>query len=88
MTEHIPAEERPRVPSPAMLRQWASDPQQNQCWGLAAVADRLELTQELVEALNLLFTEVAASGNADSKDYGWPEAVAKTRASLAKAEGK
>ncbi len=30
------------------------------------------------DALSLLWAEVVASGNADSKDYGWPKACAAT----------
>jgi hypothetical protein len=42
---------------------------------------------ELLEALNDLLYEVVASGNGNAKDFGWPEAVAKSRAAIAKAEG-
>jgi hypothetical protein len=37
--------------------------------------------------LNDLLYEVVASGNGNAKDFGWPEAVAKSRAAIAKAEG-
>ena len=39
----------PKVPSPDLLRQWAADPQQTQYWGLAALADRLERMQKIIE---------------------------------------
>ena len=42
---------------------------------------------ELLEALELLMAEVEASGNAEASDFGWPEAVAASRAAIAKATG-
>lgn len=32
----------PVVPSPALLREWASDPKNTMCWGLDALANELE----------------------------------------------
>lgn len=41
--------------------------------------------KELEAALQLLLTEMDLSGNAGSKDYGWPKAIAASRAALTKA---
>lgn len=52
------------------------------------MADHATLTAaapDLVEALQLLLKEMELSGNAGSKDYGWPVAITKSRAALAKA---
>jgi hypothetical protein len=43
---------------------------------------------ELLEALRLLFKEMELSGNAGSKQYGWPLAITKSRAAIAKATGE
>lgn len=40
----------------------------------------------LREALRLLEHEMVESGNAGSEDYGWKEAITKTRAALAAAD--
>ena len=40
---------------------------------------------ELLEALQLLLHEVDESAIAGAKDYGWPAAVSKARAAIAKA---
>jgi hypothetical protein len=42
---------------------------------------------DLLESLKLLYSEMELSGNAGSKDYGWPVAITKSRAAIAKAEG-
>jgi hypothetical protein len=42
---------------------------------------------ELLEALKSLMHEVDESGNGYAKDFGWPVAVGKARAAVAKAEG-
>ena len=42
---------------------------------------------ELLEALKSLMHEVDESGNGYAKDFGWPAAVGKARAAIAKAEG-
>lgn len=41
---------------------------------------------ELLEALKLLEHEMEQSGNATADDFGWSEAIKKTRAAIAKAE--
>lgn len=46
-----------------------------------AAEDREE-NERLRAALRMLLTECEASGNADAKDYGWPEAIAAARAAL------
>lgn len=43
---------------------------------------------ELLEALKLLYREMELSGNAGSKDYGWPKAILASREAIAKAEGR
>ena len=43
---------------------------------------------DLLEALTLLLHEVDDSAIAGAKDYGWPVAVQKSRAALAKATGE
>lgn len=43
---------------------------------------------ELLEALILLEAEMVASGNANATDFGWPLAIQKTRAAIAKATGE
>lgn len=48
---------------------------------------RKEDFAELYEALKLLLEEVELSGNAESGDFGWPAAVDKSRAALAKSRG-
>ena len=35
------------MPSTSLLRQWASDPEQAQCWGLDAIADELDRLRRL-----------------------------------------
>ena len=42
----------------------------------------------LLDALQLLLSEVEKSGNAEARDFGWPAAVAKARAAIAKATGE
>jgi len=39
---------------------------------------------EAIKALRLLLAEMELSGNAGSKDYGWPAAVTASRAVIAK----
>lgn len=41
----------------------------------------------LFEALQLLLKEMELSGNAGSKDYGWPVAITKSRAAIAAVMG-
>ena len=43
---------------------------------------------DLLEALILLREEMKLSGNAGSKDYGWPKAILATDAAIAKATGE
>lgn len=43
---------------------------------------------ELLEALQLLLREMEESGNAGSKDYGWPLAISKSREALEKVFGE
>jgi hypothetical protein len=38
--------------------------------------------KQLLEALRLLFDEMVLSGNAGSKDYGWPKAITAAREAL------
>jgi hypothetical protein len=53
-----------------------------------AIEMRVNLHDELVEALTLLLHEVAESGNYCANDFGWPEAIIKSEKALAKADGE
>ena len=52
-----------------------------------ANARLISAAPELLEAMELLMTEVEESGNADAKDFGWPKAIKSARAAIAKAAG-
>lgn len=52
---------------------------------LDAYVRLFEAAPELLEALRLLLKEMELSGNAGSKDYGWPVAITKSREAIAKA---
>lgn len=43
---------------------------------------------DVLQALDVLMHEVIASGNADAKDFGWPNAVKRAKAALTKANGE
>lgn len=53
-----------------------------------ANARLISAAPELLEALILLEAEMVASGNANATDFGWPLAIQKTRAAIAKATGE
>ena len=53
-----------------------------------ANASLIAAAPELLEALILLEAEMVASGNANATDFGWPLAIQKTRAAIAKATGE
>jgi hypothetical protein len=55
---------------------------------LLANARLIAAAPDLLAALKLLMTETELSGNAGSKDYGWPACVVASRAAIAKAEGQ
>jgi hypothetical protein len=42
IVERGKAHEPKPMPSTSLLRQWDADPQNAQCWGLAAIADELD----------------------------------------------
>lgn len=52
-----------------------------------ANAKLIAAAPDLLEALELLWSEVAASGNGTANDFGWKDAREKTLAALDKATG-
>lgn len=53
-----------------------------------AIADArlIAAAPDLLDALRLLLKEMELSGNAGSKDYGWPLVITTARAAIAKAQ--
>lgn len=43
--------DRSRAPCVAQLRAWAADPLQDQCWGLAELADEIERMEHEIQSL-------------------------------------
>jgi hypothetical protein len=65
---------------------WADEPDYEETPPTKYV--RADLFADVLEALILLEREMVLSGNAGSTDYGWPTAIKKTRAAIARSAGE
>lgn len=90
MSNRPPAQSQPRAPTvldhlEATARLFERAPLHENA-GVQAIwmREAIDCIREQQAALRLLLTEVELSGNADSTDYGWPDALKATRAVLAK----